>query len=147
MGVVPTTNVVVPPVAFNVVPVKDKPVPSVISSITPVPAVALPISLLVLTEVVIVPLVVIVPPDINPAVAMLVTVPLLLNVVQSAALKAPLFKALAVGTLRVITGVVVLLATVELRSVPVVPNVKADTFVTVPVGIVGNTRNAPVPST
>lgn len=58
---------------------------------------------------------------------------MLLNVVQSAALKAPRFVADAVGTFSVMTGVVVLLATVELRSVPVVPIVSADTFVTVPV--------------
>ena len=58
--------------------------------------------------------------------------PLLLNVVQSAALKAPRFKADAVGTFNVITGVVVLFATVELRSVPVVPRVSAATLVTVP---------------
>ena len=82
------------------------------------------------------PLVVIVPPLSRPAVAMLVTVPLLLNAVQSAEDKAPLFKALAVGTLRVITGVVVLLATVELRSVPVVPNVRAATLVTVPLVVI-----------
>ena len=58
---------------------------------------------------------------------------LLLNVVQSAALKAPRLVADAVGTFSVITGVVVLLATVELRSVPVVPSVSAATDVTVPV--------------
>jgi hypothetical protein len=88
----------------------------------------------VLTDVVIVPVEVIVPPLINPAVAIEVTVPLplLLKVVQSAALKAPLFKADAVGTFKVITGVVVLLATVDERSVPLVPNVKAATDVTVP---------------
>jgi hypothetical protein len=38
----------------------------------------------------------------------------------------------AVGTFSVITGVVVPLATVELRSVPVVPKVNAETLVTVP---------------
>jgi hypothetical protein len=58
--------------------------------------------------------------------------PLLLNVVQSAALKAPRLVAEAVGTFNVITGVVVPLATVELRSVPVVPKVSAATEVTVP---------------
>jgi hypothetical protein len=58
--------------------------------------------------------------------------PLLLNVVQSAALNAPRFVADAVGTFKVITGVVVLFATVELRSVPVIPSVKAATEVTVP---------------
>ena len=58
--------------------------------------------------------------------------PLLLNVVQSAALKAPRLLAEAVGTFNVITGVVVPLATVEVRSVPVVPKVSAATEVTVP---------------
>ena len=56
-----------------------------------------------------------------------------LNVLQSVELKAPLLVADAVGTCRVITGVVVPLATVELRSVPVVPKVNAATLVTVPV--------------
>ena len=55
-----------------------------------------------------------------------------LKVVQSAALKAPRLVADAVGTCKVITGVVVPLATVELRSVPVVPKVNAATLVTVP---------------
>ena len=55
-----------------------------------------------------------------------------LNVLQSALDNAPLFDALAVGTFKVITGVVVLLATVELKSVPLVPIVKAATLVTVP---------------
>ena len=59
--------------------------------------------------------------------------PLLLNVVQSVLLKAPRLVAEAVGTFSVMTGVVVLFATVELRSVPVVPNVSAATEVTVPV--------------
>ncbi len=58
---------------------------------------------------------------------------MLLKVVQSAALKAPRLVADAVGTFSVITGVVVLFATVELRSVPVVPSVRAETLVTVPV--------------
>ena len=58
--------------------------------------------------------------------------PLLLKVVQSAALNAPLLLADAVGTLSVITGVVVPVATDELRSVPVVPKVSAATLVTVP---------------
>ena len=57
---------------------------------------------------------------------------LALKVVQSAALKAPRLVADAVGTCKVITGVVVPLATVELRSVPVVPKVNAATLVTVP---------------
>lgn len=66
--------------------------------------------------------------------ATLVTVPapLPLNVVQSAELSTPLLLAEAVGTFNVITGVVVPLATVELKSVPVVPNVSAATLVTVP---------------
>ena len=55
-----------------------------------------------------------------------------LNVDQSVELKAPLFVAEAVGTFSVITGVLVLLATVLLKSVPVVPNVNAATLVTVP---------------
>ena len=64
--------------------------------------------------------------------AVTVPEPLLLNVVQSAALKAPRLVAEAVGTFNVITGVVVPLATVEVRSVPVVPKVSAATEVTVP---------------
>ena len=64
----------------------------------------------------------------------LVTVPepLLLKVVQSAALNAPRFVADAVGKFSVMTGVVVELATVEETSVPVVPSVSAATLVTVP---------------
>lgn len=58
-----------------------------------------------------------------------------MNVVQSAELNAPRFVADAVGTLSVITGVVVPVATVELRSVPVVPSVSAATDVTVPPAI------------
>ena len=57
---------------------------------------------------------------------------LLLKVVQSALLRAPRLVADAVGTFSVMTGVMVPLATVELRSVPVVPNVSAATLVTVP---------------
>jgi len=57
---------------------------------------------------------------------------LLLKVVQSAELNAPRLVADAVGTLRVIIGVVVPVATEELKSVPVVPKVKAATLVTVP---------------
>ena len=45
----------------------------------------------------------------------------------------PLAVALASGTFNVITGVVVPVATDELKSVPDVPNVKAATLVTVPV--------------
>ena len=57
---------------------------------------------------------------------------LLLNVVQSVEDKAPRLDADAVGTFRVITGVVVPFATLELRSLPVVPRVIAATDVTVP---------------
>ena len=48
-----------------------------------------------------------------------------LNVLQSALDNAPRLVALAVGTLRVITGVVVPVATVLDKSVPVVPSVNA----------------------
>ena len=61
---------------------------------------------------------------------------LLLNVLQSVLLKAPRLDADAVGILRVITGVVVPLATLLLTSVPVVPSVSAATLVTVPVLVV-----------
>ena len=44
----------------------------------------------------------------------------------------PLAVALASGTFKVITGVVVLFATDEFKSVPLVPKVKAATLVTVP---------------
>jgi len=57
---------------------------------------------------------------------------LLLKVVQSVELNAPRFVADAVGTFKVITGVVVFVATLEFKSVPVVPKVKAATLVTVP---------------
>ena len=57
---------------------------------------------------------------------------LLLNVVQSAALKAPRLAAEAVGIFNVITGVVVPVATVDVISVPIVPSVNAATEVTVP---------------
>ena len=67
-----------------------------------------------------------------PVVVKVIAFCLALNVLQSVELKAPLLIADAVGTFRVITGVVVLLATVELRSVPVVPIVRAATDVTVP---------------
>jgi hypothetical protein len=71
----------------------------------------------------------------------LVTVPepLLLKVVQSAALNAPRLAADAVGTFSVMTGVVVGFATVELRSVPAVPSVSAETDVTVPPPMAGAT--------
>ena len=68
----------------------------------------------------------------EPVVVKVMVFCLLLKVAQSALLSAPLFVALAVGTLSVITGVVVPVATVELKSVPLVPIVKADTLVTVP---------------
>ena len=75
-------------------------------------------------------------PDTVPVPLTLVTVPvllvLLLNVVQSVELNAPRLLALAVGTFKVITGVVVPVATVDDKSVPVVPKVKAATLVTVP---------------
>ena len=61
-----------------------------------------------------------------------VPLPLLLKVVQSVDDNTPRLIAEAVGTFKVITGVVVLLTTVEERSVPVVPSVKAETLVTVP---------------
>ena len=56
-----------------------------------------------------------------------------LKVDQLDALNAPRLEAEAVGTFKVITGVVVPVATVLLKSVPVVPRVKAATLVTVPV--------------
>ena len=55
-----------------------------------------------------------------------------LNVAQSADDKAPLLAADAVGTFKVITGVVVEFVTVLDKSVPEVPNVNAATLVTVP---------------
>jgi hypothetical protein len=55
-----------------------------------------------------------------------------LKFVKSEEFKAPLLVADAVGTFNVITGVVVPVATVLLKSVPVVPSVKAATDVTVP---------------
>ena len=66
-----------------------------------------------------------------------VTVPtLLLKYDQSAELNTPRFDALAVGTFNVITGVVVPVATLELKSVPIVPNFNAATDVTVPTQLV-----------
>ena len=56
-----------------------------------------------------------------------------MNVLQSAALKAPRLAADAVGMFNVITGVVVPFATDEDTSLPVVPRVSAATEVTVPV--------------
>ena len=58
-----------------------------------------------------------------------------MNVDQSAAVNAPRLAAEAVGTFNVITGVVVPVATVDVKSVPVVPKVKAATEVTVPTEI------------
>ena len=55
-----------------------------------------------------------------------------LKIEKSAALKAPLLVADAVGIFNVMVGLVVPLATVDVISVPVVPNVSAFTFVTVP---------------
>ena len=79
----------------------------------------------------------VVPPELTtcavPVTLVTVPEPLLLKVVQSAALKAPRLAADAVGTCSVMTGVVVGFATVLDRSVPVVPRVSAATLVTVPV--------------
>ncbi len=62
---------------------------------------------------------------------------LLLKVVQSVADNTPLFADVAASTFSVITGVAVPVATVLLIFVPVVPIVKAETLVTVPiVGVV-----------
>ena len=52
--------------------------------------------------------------------------------VQSVEVKAPLLLADALGTFKVITAAVVPPATVLVRSVPVLPKVKAATEVTVP---------------
>jgi hypothetical protein len=67
-----------------------------------------------------------------PVVVKVIVPCLLLNVVQSVEDRAPLLVALAVGTCRVITGVVVPFTTVLDKSVPVVPRVRAATLVTVP---------------
>jgi len=67
-----------------------------------------------------------------PVTEVTVPLPLLLNVVQSADDNAPRLLAEAVGTFSVITGVVVPVATVDDKSVPVVPSVMAATLVTVP---------------
>jgi len=76
-------------------------------------------------------------PDAEPVpVAYVPAACLPLNVLQSAELNAPLFAADAVGMFSVMAGVVVLLATLEVTSVPVVPRVKAATEVTVPVFVV-----------
>ena len=70
-------------------------------------------------------------PDV-PVVVKVIAPCLELNVLQSVELNAPLLVALAVGTLSVITGVVVPFATVDDKSVPLVPKVSAATLVTVP---------------
>lgn len=80
--------------------------------------------------------------DIKPPVkvcATLVTepLPLLLNVVQSAADSAPRLTADAVGMLRAITGAVVLLVTLKDTSVPVVASVTL-TLETVPPKTIGS---------
>ena len=66
-----------------------------------------------------------------PVVVSVIAFCLLLNVVQSAALRAPLALADAVGTFKVIAGVVVLLATLADKSVPLDPKLN-ETLVTVP---------------
>ena len=68
---------------------------------------------------------------------------LLLNVVQSAALKAPIALADAVGTFNVIAGVVVLLVTLDDKSVPLDPKVN-ETLVTVPTPTPPTNANVPV---
>ena len=79
----------------------------------------------------------VVPPDDTtgavPVTEVIVPDPLLLKVDQSAELSTPRLVAEAVGTFSVMTGVVVPVATVEDKSVPVVPRVSAATEVTVPV--------------
>jgi hypothetical protein len=67
-----------------------------------------------------------------PVTDVTVPLPLLLKVVQSADDNAPRLLADAVGTFSVITGVVVPVATVDDKSVPLVPSVSAATLVTVP---------------
>ena len=67
-----------------------------------------------------------------PVVVNVIVPCLLLNVLQSAEDNAPLLVAEAVGTFNVITGVVELLATEDVISVPDVPIVRAATDVTVP---------------
>lgn len=71
-----------------------------------------------------------------PVVVKVIAPCLLLNVVKSVELSAPLLVADAVGTFNVITGVVVPVDTVLLKSVPTAFNVRADTDVTVPVLLV-----------
>ena len=67
-----------------------------------------------------------------PEVVRLIGFCLELNDVQSVEDRAPLAEPEAVGIFKVITGVVVPVATVEDTSAPVVPKVKAATDVTVP---------------
>ena len=67
-----------------------------------------------------------------PVTDVTVPLPLLLKVVQSEDDNTPRLVAEAVGTFSVITGVVVPVATVDVKSVPVVPSVIAATLVTVP---------------
>jgi len=67
-----------------------------------------------------------------PVTDVTVPLPLLLKVVQSADDNTPRLVAEAVGTFSVITGVVVPVATVDDKSVPLVPSVIAATLVTVP---------------
>ena len=69
-------------------------------------------------------------PDV-PVVVSVIVFCLPLNVVQSADDKAPRLVPDAVGTFNVITGMVVPFATVLDKSIPLVPNVKADMLVTV----------------
>ena len=66
-----------------------------------------------------------------PVVVRVIASCLPLNVLQLAELKAPLLVADAVGTFKVIAGVVVLLATLADKSVPVAPKLN-ETLVTVP---------------
>ena len=84
-----------------------------------------------------------------PVTDVTVPLPLLLNVVQSPELNAPRLVAEAVGMFNVITGVVVPFATVDVRSVPDVPKVRAATEVTVPppadVDMVPATKLIPLP--
>jgi hypothetical protein len=70
-------------------------------------------------------------PD-DPVVVKVIVLCLLLKVLQSVEDKAPRFVAEAVGIFKVITGVVVPVATLLVMSVPVVPKVRAATDVTVP---------------
>ena len=77
-------------------------------------------------------------PDSDVMVLLAPALALPLNVDQSAADSAPRFAAEAVGMLRVITGVVVPVATEELTSVPVVFRVSAATLETEPVPLLLN---------